>query len=94
MKTHLVTETTTLCISITQIYYLYTFSSNPTPPETRLPKWKPTKGYPLDYLRIGNLYKEDSPLIDMEIGLMDERAEFWRKLQAHSAARNSVKVEL
>lgn len=40
------------------------------------------------------MYTEDSPLIDMEIGLMDERAEFWRKLQAHSPARKSLKVEL
>lgn len=40
------------------------------------------------------MYTEESPLIDMEIGLMDERAEFWRKLQAHSAARNSEKEEL
>lgn len=75
-------------------FIIYLFYSNPTPPETTLPKWKATESYPLDYLRIGNMYKEDSALIDMENGLMDERAEFWRKLQAHSPARNAVKVEL
>ncbi|KAG4076411.1 hypothetical protein HA402_005854 [Bradysia odoriphaga] len=80
--------------AITELWVNFAKTGNPTPPETNLPKWKPTKGYPLDYLRIGNMYNEDSPLIDMEIGLMDERAEFWRKLQAHSGARYDLKDEL
>lgn len=57
--------------------------------------WKPTKGYPLDYLRIGNVNEEDDqPFIAMENGLMDERAEFWRKLQAHLPAKKLYKEEL
>lgn len=56
--------------------------------------WKPAKGYPLDYLRIGNKDHDGQPLIAMENGLMDERAEFWRKLKAHLPAIKSIKEEL
>lgn len=54
-----------------------------------LPKWQKTAGYPVDYLRIGNKDKEGSPIIEMEKGLLQERAEFWHKLKAHSPAANS-----
>lgn len=85
-------------IHIYEIYKIFSFLShfsNPTPPESNLPMWKPTKGYPLDYLHIGNVNDEDDqPLIAMENGLMDERTEFWRKLQAHLPAKKSYKEEL
>lgn len=57
-------------------------------------QWKATNSYPLEYLRIGNNNKEDSPIIAMEIGLMEDRADFWQKLNAHSAASYSNKEEL
>lgn len=57
-----------------------------------MPQWKTTNRYPLEYLRIGNKDKESRPIIEMEIGLMEERAEFWRKINAHSSY--AVKEEL
>lgn len=52
-----------------------------------IPVWNPTRSYPLDYLRIGTKDFEGQSLIAMESGLMAERAEFWRKLNAHSPKR-------
>lgn len=66
----------------------------PTPIGSDLPQWKTTNRYPLEYLRIGNKDKKGSPIIEMEIGLMEERAEFWRKIEAHAPASYAVKEEL
>lgn len=54
-----------------------------------LPEWRRTLGYPVEYLRIGNKVKVDGPIIEMEKGLMQERAEFWHKLKAHAPASGS-----
>lgn len=86
-----------------------TLYSNPTPrgdaasastdandSDVRGGLWTPATRFPLDYLRIGNKDDHDAPLIAMESGLMEERAMFWRKLQAHAAARvdTALKTEL
>lgn len=77
--------------------YIFIFPRNPTTPaspELRvknalndIPVWSPTNGFPLHYLRIGTKDFEGQPLFAMETGLMAERAEFWRKLNAHSPQR-------
>ena len=68
--------------------------SNPTPQESSSFIWKPANDYPLEYLRIGNKDKEESEIIAMEMGLYEERIQFWRDLQAHSPAKTSLKFEL
>lgn len=66
----------------------------PTPDSSDLTKWTPTKGFPLDYYRIGHAHDAKKPLLGMETGLFDNRAEFWRDLGAHLPARHGTKDEL
>lgn len=70
------------------------FVRNPTPKSSSLPKWTPSKGFPLNFYRIGNDDRSDNALLGMDIGIMDERAAFWREIDAFSPSRNSIKEEL
>lgn len=65
---------------------------NPTPTHANhdnkdLVEWKPTTRYPVNYLRIGNKDVKHRPLIQMETGLLQERADFWMKIGSHLPSR-------
>lgn len=66
--------------------YLFLFNlklRDPTPSSSYLPKWEKTNGFPLNYYRIGNWHFENSSLFGMENnGLFEDRAKFWRELNA------------
>jgi hypothetical protein len=66
---------------------------NPTP-DGDLVKWEPTDSYPLKFLRIGNKDYANQPMVAMEKGLLEERAEFWASLKAHHAAKPDKRDEL
>ena len=55
--------------------------------------WKKAKGYPLNYLRVGNYKSPDKPLIAMEEGLYEERLNLWRKINSIDSRKPS-KTEL
>lgn len=54
-----------------------------------VPDWKTCTHFPLNYLRIGNRYETDRQLLDMEVGLLDDRLGWWRELRAHGPARDA-----
>lgn len=71
------------------------FFRNPTPESSDLPKWHTTNDFPVQYYRIGNWNFDNKPMFGMENdGIFHERAEFWRKIQAHLPARSTIKDEL
>lgn len=46
--------------------------------------WDEINEFPIDYYRIGNYNFEDKSLIGMESGgLFEDRAQFWREINAH-----------
>lgn len=58
--------------------------------------WEPTTDYPVKYLRIGTKDRgAEDPLVSMETGLIQDRADFWFKLRAHGPAKvGEIKDEL
>ncbi|XP_053670190.1 juvenile hormone esterase [Anopheles nili] len=73
---------------ITKLWVNFARTGNPTPStetndKTDLPQWPPTDRFPLRYLRIGSLDSSKQPIVALESGLFEERAAFWRQLQAH-----------
>lgn len=80
-----------LNFKIIQNFHIY---RNPTPKSS---KWKSTKSFPLDYMRIGNDNgKVVESLTKMEKDLYPDRANFWAELKAHypSIGEFSKKDEL
>lgn len=68
---------------------------NPTPKSSYLPKWEKTKGFPLNFYRIGNWNFDTNSMFGMEDGgLFEERAKFWRELGAFSPVNQMTKDEL
>lgn len=71
-------------------------TGRPTPEDTVaalplvVPAWKTSTQFPLNYLRIGNRYESELPLVDLEVGLLDERLGVWRELRAHGPAREAT----
>lgn len=43
--------------------------------------WKPSTGFPLDYMRIGNHGQPEKSIVGMESGLFEDRVNLWRKLK-------------
>ncbi|XP_029664942.1 venom carboxylesterase-6-like [Formica exsecta] len=80
---------------MTELWYNFANSGNPTPKITKLIplKWKPVKTNSLEYLYIGNSTK-----IVMENNLLWERMTFWNKLthqmKVHGADFRNFKDEL
>ncbi|XP_055911613.1 venom carboxylesterase-6 [Eupeodes corollae] len=71
----------------------FAWHSDPTPASSDLPKWNPTKTYPVDFVRIGNQDHENWQLLSFEKGLLQERVDFWNDLKPHIPA-NLFKDEL
>lgn len=44
--------------------------------------WLPARGYPLDFLRIGNYGQPEKSIVGMESGLFEERVNLWRQLKS------------
>ncbi|XP_023303516.2 venom carboxylesterase-6 [Lucilia cuprina] len=70
-------------------------TSNPTPTDSNLPKWSPTKDYPVLFAKIGNKNEEDSNVFQFDKKLYQDRVDFWRNLNPHIPAKDfQLKNEL
>lgn len=71
------------------------FRRNPTPEDSGLPTWKPALGHPITYARIGSKDPDNWVVLQNEHGLLEERANFWKEINAHlPAAETSTRDEL
>ena len=50
--------------------------------------WPAARGFPLDYLRIGNYEQPQKSLLGVEKGLLKERLGLWRELKSIGAQGN------
>lgn len=44
--------------------------------------WLPARGFPVDYLRLGNYQMYDADLVKMEKGFLEERMNLWRQIKS------------
>lgn len=81
--------------AMVQMWVNFARIGNPTPEDSGLPTWKPALGHPITYARIGSKDPDNWVVLQNEHGLLEERANFWKEINAHlPAAETSTRDEL
>nr|AXB38858.1 juvenile hormone esterase [Sitodiplosis mosellana] len=80
--------------SLVQLWVDFSRTGNPTPNSSHLPKWHETRDFPITYYRLGNLNFDGKPMFGTEKGgIFEERAKFWRVLEARIHSTKPQKDE-
>lgn len=78
-------------ISMNQNYNFYLNCEHflTTPDSSHFPKWSEVEELPLNYYRLGNLHFDGKTIFGRENGgIFEERAKFWREINAFSPNAN------